>query len=138
MIDNCSRVSFEDARKSGLIALGEYQYLSVFVDPPKQTYQGQKLTHREATDLVEQRFQKRWLEGNACIVNLEKKGLLRKVDKVQCRTTRKMVNRWAWTGRIAPLSSTVEWVPCSHCGGKGGRRERVYRAENAQQGRIFV
>jgi len=120
MTDKCSVASLLEIKKSGYLGKKQEQYVSVFINSLVP------LTHREATNLVEIKFNIKLPERNGRIAELEEMGFLEKVDVVICDFTKKRVNRWRYTGRTDPLDFSMEWRECKHCEGKGGKITKVY------------
>lgn len=118
--DQCSKMSYDDIRRSGYVGRNQARYLSVFVDSIIP------MTHREATESVSTFFGVRQPARNGRIAELEQMGFITKHDTTVCAFTHKRVNRWVWTGRTKPLPSRDEWTVCPHCNGEGGYVDRVY------------
>lgn len=126
MTDICSRLSYEELKKSGKLGKNQALYLMVFM----RAYQllGSGLTHYEATQAVFNQFQIHMPARNGRIAELTRLGFLKKHTVKYCEKTKRLVNTWIWTKRTTPYEWREEWQACEHCNGKGGSLKRVFEA----------
>lgn len=120
---NTSALALEELKTSGKIGNAQAMYLSIYADGV--LVQGgpvvlrRALSHFDATLGVKNVFGVEMPARNGRIAELEAMGFLKKHDVVRCPKTKKMVNRWIWTGRTTPLATENVRERCAHCDGKG-------------------
>jgi len=123
--------AYHEIVESGMVGRLQAMYLSVFVDayPAPQTVN--QIIDRFAARFHHEPYTTHHGFGSR-ISELTEMGFLRKVDQVKCEQSQKIVNRWVWTERTAPLASREESVSCEKCCGTGQRVKKIYYDPNAQ------
>jgi len=125
MTDPCSALALKQMADSKEIGKAQRLYLLIFMET------GEAYTHRQVTEQVWLMHQRRMPARNGRIAELESMGFIKKHDTQVDPVTRKLVNRWVWTGRMTAKASQRVWAKCHFCGGHG----RVYRRVFTDQGR---
>ena len=127
MTDICSVWSYQEIKDSGYLGKRQAMYLSIFIKEDRRPF-----THKEASDQVCLKFGIRVPERNGRIAELEEMGFIEKYDHVRCMITKKLVNRWRWTGRYEPLEKRERSCECDKCGGTGYIMKAFYVNTDAQ------
>lgn len=119
--------AYNEIKKSGYLSEMQAVVLTVFAEAPDSDFSGSMIKRM----IGPQKSQSETIRNR--ITELTDMGFLRKTGKILDIYTKKKVNHWRYTGRTRPLESKMEWAECSHCKGKGGRTEKVYREVPAGQ-----
>ena len=118
MTDICSIWTYEEIKESGVIGNLQASVLAIFAQDPT--------VPRTCSEIVLSLGRTVHETYAPRIKELTDMGFLVKFDKVRDKDSKKLVNRWIYTGRKKPYPKKLVKMCCPKCKGEGIIEKEVY------------
>jgi len=125
MTDICSIWTYEEIKASGVVGNLQASILSIFAQKPIVPKTCSEIVHVLGFTVHETHAPR--------IKELTDMGFLVKFDKVRDKNSKKLVNRWIYTGRKKPYPKKFIRMCCPKCNGDGWIEKNVYIQDDIPQ-----
>lgn len=118
MIDECSKLAYQEIKRNGSIGERQLIVLGLFIDAYPHQLTAAQVVNKIGRGLSENTRNR--------ITELVERGFLAKAGRETCSITGRKVNSYCWTGRKNPLPKILKKIKCPKCLGCGEIEKEVY------------